>query len=132
MTSSEIINKYPELFGEPPFDPKETLICFGFEVSEAWLPILEKGFQEMAEVIKESGQKDFRVRQVKEKFASLRVYTNYTTDEVEAVIEKMEDECSHTCEKCGSPEGKLRQDGWLAIICDKCYEQEAKEKADAN
>jgi ribosomal protein L37AE/L43A len=121
MTAQDIIKKYPELFGEPPYDPKETLICFGFEVSNAWLPILEKGFREMAKIVKRDEFTDFKVIQVKEKFGGLRVYTNYYTDEIDKIIDRMEEQCAHTCEQCGSSEGKLRQDGWWQTLCDDCY-----------
>ncbi len=123
MTSKEIVNKYPELFGEPPFDIKETLIPFGFECSEFWYPILEKGFEKISKIIKDSGKTDFRIVQVKEKFGGLRVYCNYYTDGVDVVIEEMEKECNHTCEKCGSPEGELRMEGWWAVLCDACNEK---------
>ena len=123
VTQTEIIKKYPELFGEPPFDPKETLIAFGFEVNDGWLPILEKGFGKISEIVKKEGLDDFRIVQVKEKFGGLRVYTNYGTDEIYDIINEMEEEACRTCELCGSPEGKLREEMWLAVRCDKCYEE---------
>jgi hypothetical protein len=123
MTQSEIIQKYPELFGEPPYDPKETLICFGLEVSPKWLPTLDKGFQQMAEIVKKEKLDDFRITQVKEKFGGLRVYSRYSIDEIDKIIERMEEEVEHICEKCGSLEGKLRTDGWMRVRCDECEKE---------
>jgi hypothetical protein len=120
MTQSEIIKKYPELFGEPPYDPKESLICFGLEVSVNWLPVLDKGFQQMAEIVKKENLDDFRIIQVKEKFGGLRVYTRYSIDEIDKIIDRMEKEVESICEKCGSPEGKWREDGWMRVTCDIC------------
>jgi hypothetical protein len=120
MTQSEIIKKYPELFGEPPYDPKETLIAFGLEVSEYWLPILEKGFAKISEEVKKNNLTDYKIIQVKEKFGTLRIYDYNGTQEIHNIIEDMEKECMTICEKCGSPEGKFRHNGWMRITCDKC------------
>ncbi len=122
MTDKQLILKYPELFGLPPFDPTKTLIGFGFEVNKGWLPILEKGFKKISEIINEGHIQDFRICQVKEKFGGLRIYCNYYMDQVDEVIEAMEKECAHTCDLCGSPEGKLRQDMWLTVRCNSCYD----------
>jgi len=123
MTQTEIIKKYPELFGKPPFDPMKTLIGFGFEVNKGWIPILEEGFQKIADFINKNEIKDFRIQQVKEKFGGLRVYCNYYMDPIDDIIDWMEEECAHTCDVCGSPDGKLRQDMWMAIRCDSCYSE---------
>ncbi len=123
MTTKEIVDKYPELFGEPPFDIKETLIPFGFEVSKYWKPILEKGFGKIAEVVKEQGITDYRIVQVKEKFGGLRIYSRGYYDVIDPIIEEMEEECEHTCEKCGSPEGILRTEGWMTVLCDACNDK---------
>ncbi len=123
MTTTEIINKYPELFGEPPYDIKQTLIPFGFECSEYWIPVLEKGFKEMAEIVRREKMDDYRIVQVKEKFAGLRIYSNYYTDELDNVIDKMEEEVSHICEKCGSTNGHLITRGWMSILCPDCFEE---------
>ena len=118
MTQKEMLKKYPELFGTD-FDPRKTLMGFGFEVGPGWLKIIEKYLPELSEVVKENYLSDFRVVQVKEKFGSLRFYTNYSTDATDKVIEKMEEECDKTCERCGAP-GTLRTDGWWQVLCDKC------------
>jgi len=41
--------------------------------------------------------------QVKEKYGELRIYTNYTTDELQAVIGFVEDYSLRVCEVCGDP-----------------------------
>ncbi len=124
-TASDIILRYPDIFGKPPFDPMKTLVCFGFEVSKFWIPILSEGFKEINQIVQDQKIKDFRITQVKEKFGSLRIYSNFYTDEIDAVIDKMEDKVSTICEKCGSPEGKFRQDGWLRVECDSCFAKAA-------
>ncbi len=122
LKSSDIILAHPELFGTPPFDLQRSLIGFGFECSKHWYPILKKGFDDIAEIVKDQNITNFRITQVKEKFGNLSVYCNNYTDDIDEVIDRMEEEASTICELCGSPEGKLRTDGWLVVRCDKCQE----------
>jgi hypothetical protein len=118
----EIIKKYPELFGELPLDQTKTAIVWGFEVPEFWRPPVLEALEKISEIVKREELDDFRIVQIKEKFASLRIYTNYSTDEIDAAIDEAESTCAHTCMKCGSPDGKFRQSGWLTIECDECYD----------
>ena len=127
MTPKEIILKYPEVFGEPPFDIRTTLIPFGFECSKYWYPVLEKGFADISEIIKRDGIEGFHITQVKEKFGGLRVYCNFYTDEIDKVINRMEEEVSHICEECGSTEGHLITRGWMQTLCPVCYEKKYNE-----
>jgi len=119
MEVKGLILEYPELFGTT-FDPRETAICFGFEIGNGWLQVFKKYLPELSKEILDNELKDFKIVQVKEKFGSIRIYTQYTTEGVETIINKIEAECETTCEECGSPEGKFRQDGWLRVLCDKC------------
>jgi hypothetical protein len=119
-SAKEIILKYPELFGEPPFDLKKTLVGFGFECSPYWYPVLEKGFKRISKIVKDKNYDDFRIVQVKEKFGTLRIYTQPYIEEVENIIREMENECLTICENCGAP-GKLRTNGWFSVLCDDCF-----------
>lgn len=59
-----------------------------------------------------------KIVQVKEKFAGLRVYTDYMNDELEAVIRQAERESFTICEECGKP-GKVRGRSWYYTSCDE-------------
>jgi hypothetical protein len=65
----------------------------------------------------------FEVLQVKEKFGTLRFYTNFETKEISNYIEEAEKKSAHTCEVCGE-EGKLRTGGWLMTLCDEHVKKE--------
>jgi len=65
--------------------------------------------------------------QVKEKFGSLRVYVNYSNEEIDNYIRFAESMSYRTCEKCGAP-GERRNDGWIKTLCDNHYQ--AKESKD--
>lgn len=57
--------------------------------------------------------------QVKEKFASLRIYTNYYSDDIQNLIDETSAKSEITCEKCGKP-GNIRGECWLITLCDDC------------
>lgn len=117
MKPSEIILKYPNLFGEPPFDPMKTLIGFGFEVGKGWLPLLEDMFEKLDKLQKEQNL-DIRVVQVKEKFGGLRVYVDGANKDVNNIINEAVNKASKTCEKCGNP-GILQTNGWFYVACEQ-------------
>ena len=64
----------------------------------------------------------YRIMQIKEKYGSLRWYTNWTTDGLEKVIAKYEAESCRTCCKCGALATKISL-GWISPWCDECAER---------
>ena len=123
LTSDEIVNRYPELFGTAPFDPMETLICFGLEVGEGWLKILDETFKKISDIVKKRNLEEFRIIQVKEKYAGLRIYCSWCEEDIEEIIAEAEKICEKTCEQCGSPEGIFSNDGWCIVQCQKCRDE---------
>jgi hypothetical protein len=57
---------------------------------------------------------------VKEKYGTLRIYTDYYDDDIETVLELIDWKSAHTCEKCGRP-GKPRRTGWIKTLCFQHY-----------
>jgi len=56
------------------------------------------------------------VQQIKEKYGTLRFYTNYTDDYINGAVSMAECISSVTCEECGKP-GKLYTSGWWRVAC---------------
>ncbi len=56
--------------------------------------------------------------QVKEKFGTLRFYTNFSDDYINGMITMAESMTAVTCEECGKP-GKVRNSGWIYVACDE-------------
>jgi len=113
------IIKYPELFGTN-LDATKTSIVYGFEIGPGWKKVVNDGLEKLSKEVKSKGINDFRIVQIKEKFGELRIYTNWSTDELDTILEDLETTCITTCEKCGSDQGKFRGDGWLRVTCDNC------------
>jgi len=63
---------------------------------------------------------DGQLCEIKEKFGGLRFYVGKSSNAVDARIGQAEQESVVTCESCGSP-GRLRFDGWIKAMCDKCH-----------
>ena len=62
---------------------------------------------------------EYRLLQIKEKFGTLRWYTNWTTNEIEDIVHKYEDLSWNTCIECGKP-SKYHSIGWIAPYCEEC------------
>lgn len=65
-----------------------------------------------------SARKDFEILQVKEKYGSLRIYTNWYTKELENIEIKYGDLSVHTCCVCGAPATQFST-GWICPYCDE-------------
>lgn len=62
----------------------------------------------------------YRASQVKEKFGSLRFYMNYSTPEMDKLIDEAEKESALTCEECGkSGKPRSKGKGWLYTACNE-------------
>jgi hypothetical protein len=58
--------------------------------------------------------------QVKEKFGTLRFYTNgFFNEKIENYIDMAENLSEITCEDCGLP-GKANDGGWIKVRCESC------------
>lgn len=63
--------------------------------------------------------------QIKEKFGTLRLYSDTATDEEMGKLEKIEKKSAHICELCGGKGVLCRLNGyWWATLCSECKEKE--------
>jgi hypothetical protein len=112
----ELVQKYIHLFEpeEVRSDMKQSCMYWGIETGDGWYDLIDKMMQEISDLKKP----DFCFTQIKEKFGTLRVYTNYYYEDVEAIIEKYEAISAVTCEVCGKP-GTINDGGWLRVRCEE-------------
>ena len=71
------------------------------------------------ELIRINKMDEFRIAQIKEKFGELRFYTNWVTDEIEAIINKYTKLSRKTCINCGKPATVITT-GWISPFCNDC------------
>lgn len=81
MTEQEIFAKYPEIFKEKDLPMEQTCMCWGLEVPDSWLPIIDDLCGAMQNYGYSVGNNEGRFKfpqvvaeQVKEKFGQLRFY----------------------------------------------------------
>jgi hypothetical protein len=81
-------------------------------VGDGWLPLLKELIQELID----DGW-DRQICDIKEKFGTLRFYTNGGGENHYDIITRYENRSAHVCERCGQP-GELRTTGWYKTLCD--------------
>lgn len=129
-----LCQKYPKIFRDRAGDPRQTLMCFGFEHADGWFNIIDSlcntiqshvNWKRKLDGNKELSDEEFDEQhqvvavQVKEKWGGLRFYINGGDDYVQGAIDIAESLSYRTCEVCGSP-GKKRGGGWIRTLCDTC------------
>lgn len=88
----------------------------GLGIPRGWRKLVEEFMDSVAGT-------EFQAIQIKEKFGGLRIYGSGL---VTAEYDKAAVKASYTCATCGE-EGKLRSTNWLAVLCDKHYEESTKD-----
>jgi hypothetical protein len=123
-----LCERYPKIFVNRHGDPKETLMCWGFECGDGWYNIINQlcaNIQHHVDWAQEQKEKYGRGEgctqvvavQIKEKFGTLRFYTNGGDDQIYGMIRMAESMSAVTCEECGAP-GKTRGRSWIYTACD--------------
>lgn len=91
-----------------------------------------KGWGWLLDILYDHKPRNIHVIQVKEKFATLRFYTDYVDETFEKYIDMCERESAFICERCGKT-GKLRDDSyWIVTLCDECQKLKLEHKNDPN
>lgn len=108
--------KYPELFPAD-VNSKTSISLFGIECGDGWHNLLDALCADIIKLAKEENVRFPVVRQIKEKFGTLRFYMDLETDAMYERICEAELESSKTCERCGEPGELTAVDGWYSTLC---------------
>ncbi len=82
-------------------------------VGPGWAPLVTQAFA----FCKKRG---IIITDIKEKYGTLRIYTDYYDEDVEEMLERIDWVSAHMCERCGKP-GKPRSTGWIKTLCFRHY-----------
>ena len=122
--TKKLFDKYSSLFKNKE-DITHSLMCFGFECDDGWYKMIYLLLQDLQEL---KLNDNFYITQIKQKFGGLRVYTSYTNDDIDLIIQGYGDLSYKICECCGE-EGVLRKDlSWIQVLCDTCMNKTIKER----
>jgi len=120
----KLVQAFPILYRQRDLSMTQTAMCWGFP-GDGWFDLIYN-LSEKLEAINNKlpeGSTKIEASQVKEKFGTLRFYTNGVPsevfDEARKLIGEAEDLSAITCEYCGKP-GKQRGDGWARTRCEDC------------
>jgi hypothetical protein len=97
------------------------IVTTRFECLAGWYGIIEEYFDEVARLLAEHPGSTYDLRQIKEKFAGLRLYAGTSEDiraGVQAAYDKASAAAKETCEVCGQPGVLHERGGWYATRCD--------------
>lgn len=120
-----LVREFPEIFRDYGKGPMESCMAWGCEHSNGWHGIIRSMCSVISAHIKNSDTPiDFKFSQVKEKFGTLRVYTEGSDDFIAGVIDMAEQMSSVTCEVTGFPGQMCKKGGWYRTLS---REQAAKD-----
>jgi hypothetical protein len=127
--TKELVAIYPPIFSD--LDERSCFRLFSFECSDGWFDLLKDLITQIKFLCENGEGSDYvalsdekfplKVHQVKEKYGTLRFYTNWTSGKIREAIEQAEAKSALICEVCGSP-GKIHKNKshWYTTLCDNC------------
>lgn len=119
----KLINEFPDLFRGTKLSPQESCMAFGVDVGDGWFSIVYavcKAINSHLKRLKDIGKPlNFEFAQIKEKFATIRIYDNGGDEFTDGVICMAEYLSSITCEECGGYGSLCRTGGWMRTLCNK-------------
>ena len=122
----KLYKKYPKIFVQRKLDMSKTSMCFGLQCGDGWYDLIDKVCGYLQFQIDNNGMPQFSFNTVKEKFGSLRLYTDGWNSELDNVISFAEYLSQFICEECGQP-GKIGGQILILCRCDKCRKAMRKE-----
>jgi len=89
----------------------------------------EQMCEEIKQVLIQLGWMDeWYIVQLKEKFGAMRLYSNYTCEELDSIIDKYETISEKTCVRCGKPATHYTT-GWILPFCEGCLNERDRKTA---
>lgn len=102
---------------------------FGVECEKGWYSLLQPVVDYIDNYNKDKPKDEWiYIIQIKEKYGTLRFYTNFVTPELDELISKAENESELTCEMCGTKKHIGSTLGWLITICHDCVKEYAQKQ----
>lgn len=118
---AKLCKEFPILYQQRILNEQQTCMCWGFECGDGWFNLiynLSNKLEAYNRTVPEGEQ--IYATQVKEKFGTLRFYTNYVTEEVDSWIQEAEIKSESTCEYCGALSTPKKINGWVSNMCELC------------
>lgn len=122
-------------------DPKKTCMAWGCSCGDGWFYLLDSLCNSIQRYIdnkanaikkgwayKKTSVPQIIFHQIKEKFGTLRIYSEGGDDYTQGMIDHSESLSAFTCENCGSQSFEVgRTKGWIQSLCPACAEEYKKQ-----
>ena len=117
-----LVEKFPKIFANRYGDLRETAMVWGFSCDDGWYWLLEELCAALQWDTDKNGHPQIVATQVKEKYGTLRFYTQSENDRKWGMISLAESMSARICEVCGATDSvKLRGKAWVKTLCDRCH-----------
>lgn len=125
----KLFSRYPKIFEQRKLPMTQTCMCWGIDTGNGWYWLIDKLCESIQSYI-DHNEKGYQLEatQVKEKYGTLRFYTNGKPDIIHGMIWLAEHLSGYICEECGSMEGVTQTTGWIVSLCPKCMKEYKKER----
>lgn len=118
-----LCRRYPELYGPKDAALSETAMHWGFETVDGWWSIIDALSATLTKL-----EADIEIKQVKEKFATLRFDTDVSSAVAMAAIEIACAFSGRICEETGQP-GEVGMDGgWYRTLSPEAWAEKGRDK----
>lgn len=137
LRNKKLVKKYYFLKPAPMFKPKRNRRLPKYDYSyiqwygwpDGWnVAFADMFLDELGAEIKRTGQKDFAIFQIKEKYGQMRCYTSGTSRKANDIIYKYGHISENVCWTCGKPDVPMINDGWMHPVCFECYKKAEKRR----
>ena len=115
-----LLEKYPKIFSQHKLPPSKTAMCWLFECGDGWFWLIDNLCNTIQRYINDNKKKQVEAVQVKEKYGTLRFYTNTSDDLIDGMVWLAEAMSAGICEQCGSTVGVKATTGWISHLCPEC------------
>lgn len=119
----KLYKKYPKLFKQRKLNMTQTCMCWGIECNDGWYKLLDVLCSLLQWDIDRNNHKQIEAVQVKEKYGTLRFYTNGSDAKQDGYIDFAEFLSAMICEECGSMDDVKQTKGWIYTRCAKCMKK---------
>lgn len=120
----KLFNEFPEIYRGSKLSPREHCLGRGVETEDGWFPIIyaaSEAINSHLKKLKQAGKPlDFEFAQIKEKFATLRIYDNGGDEFIDGVIATAENLSAIICEVCGASGSRCvnSRGSWIKTLCE--------------
>lgn len=100
--------------------PKILEKSYDYSFEDGWYNLLNVAFSLIQNHVRRTGREnEFRVTQVKQKLAGLRIYNDCGDEYINGVVSAVESMSYYTCEVTGNLGFRCHNGGWIRTLCEE-------------